>query len=90
MKEASVQFGLRTVLLATSAAAVLACMAVPGDRQINRVMAFGGIAALSTAAVLAAAVLIAFGFSLAMLVYHAVRPACDWIRTLLQHRWRLP
>ena len=40
----------------------------------------GAIAALMLALLLAAAVLVAFGFSLSMLVYHAIRPLRDWIR----------
>jgi len=89
MKKPPFQFRLSALLLATLAAAVLACMAVPGSRQIDRVVAFGGIVALATAAILAAAVLVAFGFSLAMLVYQAVRPVRDWVRNKVLHRWRL-
>jgi hypothetical protein len=84
MKKPPFQFRLSAIFLATSAVAVWACMAVPGARQIDRVVAFGGIVALATAAVLAAAVLVAFGFSLAMLVYHAIRPVRDWIRNQLR------
>jgi hypothetical protein len=84
MKKPPFQFRLSAVLLATSAVAVLAWMAVPGARQVDRVVAFGSIAALATAALLAAAVLVAFGFSLAMLVYHAITPVRDWIRNQLR------
>lgn len=74
------QFSLKAIILAASGAAVLAWLAVPGAQQTNRIVALAVIAALMFALVLAAAVLIAFGFSLAMLVYHAFRPLRDWIR----------
>jgi hypothetical protein len=82
------QFRLNAILLAASAAVVVACTAVPGARQIDRVVAFGCIAALATAAVLAAAALGALDFSPAMLVCHAVRPVLDWIRNQLRRGLR--
>lgn len=74
------QFRLKAIILATSGAAFLACLAVPGVRQVRQFVALAAIAALMLALLLAAAVLVAFGFSLAMLAYHAFRPLRDWLR----------
>lgn len=90
MKKPPLQFGLQAIILVTSGVAVVACLAVPGAQQIQRIVALGGIAALATASVLAAAVLIAFGFSLSMLLYHSVRPVRDWIRNFRRRGQSLP
>jgi len=79
MKKPPFQFGLKAVLLAMTGAAVLAWFAVPGPQQIEAVAVLAVLAAVAFAAILAAAVLIAFGFSLAMLLYHAIR-LCGWRR----------
>ena len=84
-----IQFELKAILLATAAAAVLACLAVPGAQQIKIFTAIAVLAALATVAILAAAVLIAFGFSLSMLLYHAVGPLRDWVRSKLRPGSRL-
>ena len=67
------QFGLKAILLATTAAALLACLAVPGAQQIKIFTAIAVLAALASVAILAAAVLVALGFSFSMLLYHAIR-----------------